>query len=67
MADCTKITYSTRWAACQALFAIRAKAKPATVKLPVAFYPCRDCDGWHLTSKKPSGRPRRRAVRVLTR
>jgi len=64
MADCTKITYSTRWAACQALFAIRAKAKPDAVKLPVTLYPCHGCHGWHLTSKRPSGRHRTWAVQL---
>jgi hypothetical protein len=64
MADCTKATYSTRHDACQALYAIRAKAKPVAGKLPVALYPCQHCHGWHLTSKKQSGKPRRWALRV---
>jgi len=59
MADCIKARYPNRWAASQALHAIRGKVEPGAGKVPKALYPCQKCGCWHLTSKKLSGQPRR--------
>lgn len=57
MADCTKVKHLSLHAARRALRAI-TRRDPARKKYPVAVYPCEHCRFWHLTSKKPSGRPR---------
>lgn len=44
-----KIRYSTGAAARRALSGIRRRA-PKHEKKPVAYYPCKHCGGFHLTS-----------------
>lgn len=55
MATCTKHAYPTQATARQALKGVRTKMKPEA-KAPIRVYPCDRCDGWHLTSKKVSGK-----------
>jgi hypothetical protein len=52
---CTKQFHRDQAAARLALQAMLKKVKPGT-KAPVRVYPCDVCDGWHLTSKKVSGK-----------
>ena len=52
---CTKQSYRDQAAARLALEAVLKKRKPGA-KGPVRVYPCDVCDGWHLTSKKVSGK-----------
>ena len=52
---CTKHAYAGQAAARVALTHLRRKSKPGA-KAPIRVYPCDVCDGWHLTSKKLSGK-----------
>jgi hypothetical protein len=52
---CTKQFYRDQAAARLALKAVLKNMKPGA-KAPVRVYPCDVCDGWHLTSKKVSGK-----------
>jgi hypothetical protein len=56
MANCTKITYLSLWRANQALRIIVRRGSSGDGKLPARVYPCTDCQGWHLTSKKAKGK-----------
>jgi hypothetical protein len=55
---CTKQFYRDQPAARFALDAVLTNIKSGT-KAPVRVHPCDVCDGWHLTSKKVSGKTRR--------
>ncbi|MEY9777705.1 hypothetical protein ABH915_003313 [Arthrobacter sp. MW3 TE3886] len=55
MATCTKITYPTLWHANRTLQEIIRKGSSSGGKLPASVYPCQDCKGWHLTSKRAAG------------
>lgn len=52
MTNCAKITYPDKQSANRALRAIIAKGARPRGKVPTNVYPCGECKGWHLTSKK---------------
>jgi len=55
---CSKVRYPTPRAAQAALRAFAATCARRGTKVPVAVYPCGHCGSWHITSKRPTGRPR---------
>lgn len=56
---CTKVRYPSVHAAQAALRAFAVTCARRGTKAPVAVYPCEQCRGsWHITSKRPTGRPR---------
>lgn len=59
MATCTKITYSSRWQANHALQIIVSKGLSTGRKVPASLYPCGCCKGWHLTSKRATGKAKK--------
>ncbi len=55
MSACPKIRYHSKFEARRAIVAI-ARQTPAGRKVPVDFYPCKECSALHLTSQ---GKPHR--------
>jgi hypothetical protein len=55
LAGCTKQSFPDQASARLALAHVLKKSKPG-VKAPRRVYPCDRCDGWHLTSKRNSGK-----------
>lgn len=53
--ECKKHYYRDQASARLALEHVLKKVKPEA-KLPRRVYPCDVCDGWHLTSRKVSGK-----------
>jgi hypothetical protein len=54
--QCVKHAYRDQASARAALRNVLKKAKTGARKLPCRVYPCDVCDGWHLTSKRLSGK-----------
>jgi hypothetical protein len=56
VADCTKNYYPDQASARRALKWILTNRSGRAGKTPKRLYPCDSCDGWHLTSKRQSGK-----------
>ena len=58
MRTCEKAYYPHQAAARAALASVlaRAVAEGKSARIPVRVYPCDVCDGWHLTSKRVTGK-----------
>lgn len=65
MANCTQITYPSLGQANHVLRIIVGRGSSADGKLPVGVYPCTECEGWPLTSKRAKGKAAKWQLQTL--